>query len=173
MIIFLFFHILTCTNPMILLDDKLQALTFSLISQLFAYFKLLVLFISITSSHKYGNSNSNSNSFRVIIVKIIISKVNISKFDNTNANIKNLKKSESVSTKTMSSLESTASSGFASIFFIKNLSGTNYNAGRQASAALSYIYWVLYVSKQYFSIKVCKKTYQQLYHTFLEPSGTN
>lgn len=48
--------------------------------------------------------------------------------------IKNLKKSESASTKTMSSLESTASSGFASIFFIKNLSGTNYNAGRQASA---------------------------------------
>ena len=87
--------------------------------------------------------------------------------------IKNLKKSESASTKTMSSLESTASSGFASIFFIKNLSGTNYNAGRQASAAISYIYWVLYVSKQYFSIKVCKKTYQQLYHTFLEPSGTN
>lgn len=95
MIIFLFFHILTCTNPMILLDDKLQALTFSLISQLFAYFKLLVLFISITSSHKYGNRNSNSNSFRVIIVKIIISKVNISKFDNTNANIKN-KKSEKI-----------------------------------------------------------------------------
>ena len=95
MIIFLFLHILTCTNPMILLDDKLHALTFSLISQSFAYFKFLVLFISITSSHKYGNSNSNSNSFRVIIVKIIISKVNISKFDNTNANIKN-KKSEKI-----------------------------------------------------------------------------
>ena len=93
------------------------------------------------------SSLSKSSSVRLIFLNLIILK------------IKNLKKSESASTKTMSSLESTASSGFASIFFIKNLSGTNYNAGRQASAALSYIYWVLYVSKQYFSINVCKKTY--------------
>lgn len=111
------------------------------------------------------SSLSKLSSVRLIFLNLIIL-MQISK-------IKNLKKSESASTKTMSSLESTASSGFASIFFTKNLSGTNYNAGRQASAALSYIYWVLYVSKQYFSVKVCKKTYQQLYHTFLESSGTN
>ena len=111
------------------------------------------------------SSLSKLSSVRLIFLNLIIL-MQISK-------IKNLKKSESALTKTMSSLESTASSGFASIFFTKNLSGTNYNAGRQASAALSYIYWVLYVSKQYFSVKVCKKTYQQLYHTFLESSGTN
>ena len=47
---------------------------------------------------------------------------------------------------------------FLFILFVTNQSGTKLNANRQASAALSQIFGVTYLSGQYFSIKGSSET---------------
>ena len=47
--------------------------------------------------------------------------------------------SESISSRSVSSLENTKLSSFSRISFVTNQSGTNFNAGRQASTALLHI----------------------------------
>ena len=71
---------------------------------------------------------------------------------------------ESASTKTIPSLANTASSGFSSILFVTNQSGTNFNAARQASTALAHISGALYQG-HILGKRVLQK---QIYHTFLE-----
>ena len=57
-----------------------------------------------------------------------------------------------MSSKSISSLESTRLSFFPSIYLLKNQSAANYNFGRKASTALPHIYWVLNLSRQYLNI---------------------
>ena len=74
--------------------------------------------------------------------------------------------SESSLTKTKSSLENQTSSSFSIILLVTIYLETNFGRGRQTSTALLYISWVLYLSRQYFSI--IKVLWKQLYHTFHE-----
>ena len=57
-----------------------------------------------------------------------------------------------MSSKSISSLESTRLSFFPNIYLLKNQSAANYNFGRKASTALPHIYWVLNLSRQYLNI---------------------
>lgn len=57
-----------------------------------------------------------------------------------------------ISSKSISSLESTRLSFYPSIYLLTSQSGANYNFGRKASTALPHIYWVLNLSRQYLGI---------------------
>ena len=79
MVLFHFFHLLTYTSPIILLDATLQALILCL-HLLFKYFTLCR---SIMASHQ----SDMNNSFRIIFIKIIILKNNIIKIYSIKAHI--------------------------------------------------------------------------------------
>ena len=51
------------------------------------------------------------------------------------------------------------------LLLVTNQWGTNFNVGKKASVTLLNIFWVLYLSRQYFSIK---DLWKQFHHTFLE-----
>ena len=92
------------------------------------------------------------NRFGIKFVKIIIIKINIIKHYTIKAYIitKECNIIRAYITKDYISLENTALSSFSVILFITNYSGTNFVASRLELTALSHIYWVLYLSGQYF-----------------------
>ena len=107
------------------------------------------------------------NNFRIATVKIIIIKINIIKICTINDCIiaKECNNIRLYITKDYIIIRNTALSSFSIILFVKNQTGTNFNAGRKASTASSQISWILYLPRQYFSIKFF--FWKQLYHEFL------
>ena len=61
---------------------------------------------------------------------------------------------------------------FLFVWLVANQSGTNFNAGRKLSMALSHILWILDLSRQYFSIKGSLETAQSYISWVLYWSGT-
>ena len=133
------------TNHTLLLDATLQALIIYLLFSCFALLK------SITLSHRSNMNNSSSVSIKVIIIKVYSKKAHIV--------AKNVKISDSRSSRSISSLNKTTSSRFSSFLFITKQSGTNFNYGRRTSKVLSQISWFLYQSRHYFSIRNLRKEF--------------
>lgn len=100
--------------------------------------------------------NSNIiNSFWMTFIKIIITKVNVMKICINKAHIA-AKKCNNIRIYNMNiyiTIRKYILSSFSSTLFVRNLSGTNFNVIIWKSAALLYISWVFYLSRQYFSIK--------------------
>ena len=100
--------------------------------------------------------NSNIiNSFWMTFIKIIITKVNVMKICINKAHI-TAKKCNNIRIYNMNiyiTIRKYILSSFSSTLFVRNLSGTNFNVIIWKSAALLYISWVFYLSRQYFSIK--------------------
>ena len=122
------FNLLSYTNLTLLLDIMLQVLILCL--------SFLTCF-TLLKSNKYKSNKNNIS--RIILFKINIFKVNITKFYSNKVHTiaKACNNIRVYIIKVYSS--------FSSILLIKSHSRKNFNAGRQASIALSHFSWVLYL----------------------------
>ena len=135
------------------------------------FFHCFTLFKSITPSLK---SNMN-NSCRIIPIKINIIKVNIINIytKNTHFMTEKCDITRIFINKDYIILENNSWSSFLIILLITNQSGKNFDVGRKASTALSYICCVLHLSRQYSSIKGSLATTLSYISWVLHRSGTN
>ena len=114
-----------------------------------------------------SNTSSKNNISRFTFIKIIIIKANVMKVysNKITPSLKNVTASESISSRSVTSLENTTLSTFSNVLFVTNQSGTNFDTGRALSTALSHIFWVLHWSGKN---PIKREKYQQIHHTFFE-----
>ena len=135
---FLFSHLLTSKNSTIFWDATLLALILDL-----SFFKCFLFF-------KFNMPSQNpdmNNSIRIIFIKIII-KINIIKIYIKNAHFitKNTTLRESLLKWSIFSSAYRAEKIFLIILLATNQLGISFNVARESSTALSYIFWVIYLS---------------------------